>query len=658
MVMNTARSLHGKKSNEDFSSVDESVSSHQFTDSDSRPSTACSSSDMCTPMPHTTTHTFESKQLCAASVYSSASSTPVSMVPSDVESSDSLAPSFSQPDTPPTVSAPHQAPGDFTASKSQDDSALYAAIQSWHTGAPVPSGDFRPTEIANLFPDCAEHQPGHHAFDDWHHQPASQQQPVYDYHPTGPSLNCFGGHNRSDSYQSTTSSMDSWNSNACGDVNFMAPSYLGSLAASFSQMNLNPTTRNLVHGMTMYPSNTGATSSNQNSLAGAQSLTANFGNHKPSPNVYNNFANSLAALSAVYSNPQVGHGSQPLVDPQKLMAYTAAFGSSSLLDLYALNPELFTARTNVWAQLGAGSTAYNPACLAPNASVDNGPSLANKKTNLYKTELCRSWEEKGTCRYGTKCQFAHGQEELKNVSRHPKFKTEICRTFWLHGSCPYGKRCCFLHTTATEAGVPATSNAHESKQGNQPGRNAHDPPTSRLQQRISSGPLSATPSAEQSLGVSLSSYLSSSPQLQSAPVARSLSDMGHSRSNSNSSCSISSDGSSRIESLRIQIGPRFGARDQVPAQDAPGPRSRLERLRPTGDYVDSTNSMPSTSTASTTRYSPFLDPHQPPHSAFSDRSSILARSPSHNISKARSANGDAEPQWPSSRLSASSITMA
>ncbi|ORY80740.1 hypothetical protein BCR35DRAFT_245461, partial [Leucosporidium creatinivorum] len=61
------------------------------------------------------------------------------------------------------------------------------------------------------------------------------------------------------------------------------------------------------------------------------------------------------------------------------------------------------------------------------------------------TELCRSWEEKGSCRYGAKCQFAHGQHEVREVARHPKFKSEVCRTFWLHGSCPYGRRCCFIH---------------------------------------------------------------------------------------------------------------------------------------------------------------------------------------------------------------------
>lgn len=50
----------------------------------------------------------------------------------------------------------------------------------------------------------------------------------------------------------------------------------------------------------------------------------------------------------------------------------------------------------------------------------NGPSMNNRKLGLYKTELCRSWEEKGTCRYGSKCQFAHGQDELRDVPRHPK----------------------------------------------------------------------------------------------------------------------------------------------------------------------------------------------------------------------------------------------
>jgi hypothetical protein len=67
------------------------------------------------------------------------------------------------------------------------------------------------------------------------------------------------------------------------------------------------------------------------------------------------------------------------------------------------------------------------------------------KQNLYKTELCQSWMETGICRYGTKCQFAHGKDEQRPVIRHPKYKTEVCKTFSTTGQCPYGKRCRFVH---------------------------------------------------------------------------------------------------------------------------------------------------------------------------------------------------------------------
>lgn len=69
-----------------------------------------------------------------------------------------------------------------------------------------------------------------------------------------------------------------------------------------------------------------------------------------------------------------------------------------------------------------------------------------RKKALYKTELCRSREENGQCPYGSKCQFAHSEKELRNLDRHPRYKTEMCKTFWEKGSCPYGKRCCFIHT--------------------------------------------------------------------------------------------------------------------------------------------------------------------------------------------------------------------
>ncbi|XP_012539324.2 putative E3 ubiquitin-protein ligase UNKL [Monomorium pharaonis] len=69
----------------------------------------------------------------------------------------------------------------------------------------------------------------------------------------------------------------------------------------------------------------------------------------------------------------------------------------------------------------------------------------SEPTSRYKTELCRPYEENGSCKYGDKCQFAHGYGELRNLARHPKYKTELCRTFHTIGFCPYGPRCHFIH---------------------------------------------------------------------------------------------------------------------------------------------------------------------------------------------------------------------
>ncbi|KAG8931185.1 hypothetical protein FRC02_003081 [Tulasnella sp. 418] len=116
---------------------------------------------------------------------------------------------------------------------------------------------------------------------------------------------------------------------------------------------------------------------------------------------------------------------------------------------YAANPNAAYAA----AAAAAAIAAADPATLAL-MQGGAGPSANNRKLGLYKTELCRSWEEKGSCRYGSKCQFAHGEDEIRKVARHPKYKTEICRTFWVSGSCPYGKRCCFIHTELPASGTP------------------------------------------------------------------------------------------------------------------------------------------------------------------------------------------------------------
>uniref|UniRef100_H3C924 mRNA decay activator protein ZFP36 n=1 Tax=Tetraodon nigroviridis TaxID=99883 RepID=H3C924_TETNG len=93
-------------------------------------------------------------------------------------------------------------------------------------------------------------------------------------------------------------------------------------------------------------------------------------------------------------------------------------------------------------------------CLGP-ASPTGGSGQVN--SSRYKTELCRPFEENGSCKYGDKCQFAHGIHELRSLSRHPKYKTELCRTFHTIGYCPYGPRCHFIHNADERRGPPQQS---------------------------------------------------------------------------------------------------------------------------------------------------------------------------------------------------------
>lgn len=92
--------------------------------------------------------------------------------------------------------------------------------------------------------------------------------------------------------------------------------------------------------------------------------------------------------------------------------------------------------------------------LMQKCTGSSGTGGGQVNSSRYKTELCRPFEENGTCKYGDKCQFAHGIHELRSLSRHPKYKTELCRTFHTIGFCPYGPRCHFIHNAEERRGPP------------------------------------------------------------------------------------------------------------------------------------------------------------------------------------------------------------
>lgn len=83
-------------------------------------------------------------------------------------------------------------------------------------------------------------------------------------------------------------------------------------------------------------------------------------------------------------------------------------------------------------------------------SAQANVATTNGSPSKYKTEMCRQFSSSGTCKYGDKCQFAHGHCELRGLTRHPKYKTELCRTFHTTGFCNYGKRCHYIHDQKTD----------------------------------------------------------------------------------------------------------------------------------------------------------------------------------------------------------------
>jgi hypothetical protein len=84
----------------------------------------------------------------------------------------------------------------------------------------------------------------------------------------------------------------------------------------------------------------------------------------------------------------------------------------------------------------------------------------NKVSTTYKTELCANIK----CRFGEKCEFAHGIVELRTkgldtlekegrIPSCEKYRQFPCRSFIMCGSCPYRFRCVFLHDPRAEGDI-------------------------------------------------------------------------------------------------------------------------------------------------------------------------------------------------------------
>lgn len=162
----------------------------------------------------------------------------------------------------------------------------------------------------------------------------------------------------------------------------------------------------------------------------------------------------------------------------------------------------------------------SPTALHASSSSSVSSASSSSSSSRYKTELCRSFNESGFCKYGGKCQFAHGAEELRDLNRHPKYKTEPCRTFHTIGFCPYGVRCHFVHNGEEEKPFSRSSSFSSSSSAVQPpplSSRAHRPPL--IRQSFS---FAGFPSARQQPP---QSSLSAHPQSASPPSCADISEL-------------------------------------------------------------------------------------------------------------------------------------
>ena len=81
----------------------------------------------------------------------------------------------------------------------------------------------------------------------------------------------------------------------------------------------------------------------------------------------------------------------------------------------------------------------------------------------YKTALCKKYMQSQSCPYGDKCQFAHGEQELRTFNGHQQnmmyaigmgsknqnnmlnYKIVKCKNWEKDKSCKYGAHCTYAH---------------------------------------------------------------------------------------------------------------------------------------------------------------------------------------------------------------------
>jgi hypothetical protein len=174
--------------------------------------------------------------------------------------------------------------------------------------------------------------------------------------------------------------------------------------------------------------------------------------------VFRPFIFSVSALAHCFPSHYAAPRASPLYSPLSVSSGfepTAGIMSKAQVASNPAPPSTFQPKTAAAQKIPRRKTSSVSSSPDDITAAGSPPTIENELSsqNLYKTELCRSFEETGACRYGLKCQFAHGKAEIRPVIRHPKYKTETCKTWQTIGTCPYGTRCRFIHAKDDEFGT-------------------------------------------------------------------------------------------------------------------------------------------------------------------------------------------------------------
>mmetsp|Transcript_10842 Transcript_10842/g.17993 ORF Transcript_10842/g.17993 Transcript_10842/m.17993 type:complete len:819 (-) Transcript_10842:930-3386(-) len=103
--------------------------------------------------------------------------------------------------------------------------------------------------------------------------------------------------------------------------------------------------------------------------------------------------------------------------------------------------------------------------------VDGGSVLPQNlrgdpfRSAKVKTEMCRDYNKPGGCRFGDKCNYAHGEHQLKNqklmdlaaagLVDTEVYRTHVCVPWVATGACPFDQRCARLHDPRVNGTVPS-----------------------------------------------------------------------------------------------------------------------------------------------------------------------------------------------------------